>query len=413
MRLGWVAHTSNFVPEHDAHDFDRYAVSIVRFGRLPVSHGGVRPGPIAYRPPGYPAFLAGVYKAFGLQHRWVAARIVQAFVNTAAVGLIAAIGWLLWGWGPALVAAGIAAVFPPLVYVAESMYSEALYVPLELAVVAATLLFRRSPHPWRWAVVIGLLLGVLALVHPNALALAVPVVLLMWLVRRPRWSRRALAAPALALVCTVLTISPWTIRNALVLHHFVPITTELGNTMVGTYNDEARLAPDRPAAWTEPRYTPEYSSYYWMRGFDDATLDAKLRSLALHYIRKHPGYLLEVLHWNTLRLLGLAGFEDARIGGDTIGITPYQSDVGVVTFWILGVVALCGLLLRRARRVPWAFWLFPVMSYLSVVFLNTETPRFRTPIDPFFILLASLALCAAAAWVFQNAYRRRVAAPAV
>src|SRR2546421_238778 len=113
----------------------------------------------------------------------------------------------------------------------------------------------------------------------------------VWGVRRPRLSVRSLAAPAITLVCMLLVVAPWTIRNALVLHRFVPVTTELGNTMAGTYNDETRLSPDRPAAWTEPRMTREYSHYYRERGLNDATLDQKLRSAAFHYIGKHPTYL--------------------------------------------------------------------------------------------------------------------------
>ncbi|MEA2269181.1 MAG: hypothetical protein QOC64_1791, partial [Solirubrobacteraceae bacterium] len=35
--------------------------------------------------------------------------------------------------------------------------------------------------------------------------------------------------------------------------------------------------------------------------------------------------------------------------------------------------------------------------YLSVVFLVIETPRYRTPMDPFVVLLAALALVAAGA----------------
>jgi hypothetical protein len=34
--------------------------------------------------------------------------------------------------------------------------------------------------------------------------------------------------------------------------------------------------------------------------------------------------------------------------------------------------------------------------YLSVVFLVIETPRYRTPLDPFIVLLAALAVVAAA-----------------
>jgi EamA domain-containing membrane protein RarD len=35
----------------------------------------------------------------------------------------------------------------------------------------------------------------------------------------------------------------------------------------------------------------------------------------------------------------------------------------------------------------------PVLMFLSVVFLVVETPRYRTAIDPFIVILAAMALC--------------------
>jgi hypothetical protein len=49
-----------------------------------------------------------------------------------------------------------------------------------------------------------------------------------------------------------------------------------------------------------------------------------------------------------------------------------------------------------ARRTPWYVWAMPVLMFLSVVFLVVETPRYRTPIDPFLVLLATAALVTAA-----------------
>jgi 4-amino-4-deoxy-L-arabinose transferase-like glycosyltransferase len=408
VRVLWVVHTWDFVPTHDAHDFDRYAVSIARFDRLPIVHHGVQRGPLAYRPPGYPLFLAAVYKVFGLGDHVVAARLVQAFTGTLGVGLIAAIGWLLWGPAVGIVAGLIAAVYPPFVFVTESMYSEALFLPVSLGALAAALMFRRSGR-LRWAALTGLLCGYGVLVRPNSALLLVPLALLLWGVARPRLSRRALAAPALAAVCALLVVAPWTVRNAVVMHHFVPVTTELGNTMAGTYNDESRLAPDRPAAWTEPRFTPEYSSYFWTPGMSDVRLDEKLQSLAFHYIERHPSYLWEVLRWNTVRLLDLAGFAESHIGGDTIGIGPNAADLGTVSFWVLGLVALGGILTAGARRAPRALWVLPAAWYLSVIFLNAEAPRFRVGMDPYFVLLAALGSCAVAQAVAQA--RRRRARP--
>jgi 4-amino-4-deoxy-L-arabinose transferase-like glycosyltransferase len=405
VRVGWVAGTPHFRPMHDARDFDGYARTIVQTGRYPVMHRGPRAGqPVAYRPPGYPYFLAGIYELSHFKDRIWVARLVQAVTGTAAVGLIALIGWLLWGPLAGLVAGAIAAVYPPLVYVAESMYSETLFVPLELAAVAAALMHRRSSHRWRWAAVAGVLCGLLALVHPEGMALLLPLALLLW-AERPRLSLRSLAAPALAVVCALVVIAPWTIRNALVLHAFVPITTELGNTAAGTYNDEARLDPDRPAAWREPRYTPEYSSLYWEHGLTDATLDHKLRSRVFAYIRKHPTYPAKVAFWNSVRLFELAGFEESTYVGETIGLDEGDTTVGVLAFWAVGLLALLGAVTAAARRAPPALWAFPLVSYLSVVFLITETPRFRIAMDPFLILLAALAL----GWVW-NAWPRQARA---
>jgi 4-amino-4-deoxy-L-arabinose transferase-like glycosyltransferase len=269
----------------------------------------------------------------------------------------------------------------------------------------AALMFRRSHGHLRWAVTAGVLCGVGVLVRPNAAALAPGLLLLVWGVRAPRLSARSLAAPAVALVCMVLVVAPWTLRNALVLHQFVPVTTELGNTMAGTYNDEARLSPDRPAAWTEPRLTPEYGHYYRERGFNDATLDQALRAAAFRYIGKHPTYLWEVWRWNTARLLDLAGFAESHIGGGTIGISHTASDIGTVSFWVLGLLAVGGLFAGGLRRAPLGFWLLPLLWYLSVIFLNAEAPRFRVGIDPFLILLAALALSAVASPVAE---RRRL-----
>jgi 4-amino-4-deoxy-L-arabinose transferase-like glycosyltransferase len=402
VRLGWVAATPHFVPTHDALDFDRYGISIARFGRLPLGHQAGDHGPLAYRPPGYPFFLAAIYRAFGLGHRIYSVRVIQAFAGTATVALVAATGWMLWGPIVGLVAAAIAAVYPPLVYVGESMYSEAVFLPVMLGSAVAALMFRRSRGRLRWAVAAGVLCGVGVLVRPNAAALAPALLLLVWGVRAPRLSARSLAAPALVFVCAVLVIAPWTLRNALVLHQFVPVTTELGNTMAGTYNDEERLSPYRPAAWTEPRLTPEYGHYYRERGTGDAALDQTLRSAAFRYIGRHPTYLWEVWRWNTARLLDLAGFAESHIGGDTIGISQAASDIGTVSFWALGLLAVGGLFTGGLRRAPLAFWLLPVLWYLSVVFLNAEAPRFRVGIDPFLILLAALAASAVASPVAER-----------
>ena len=59
---------------------------------------------------------------------------------------------------------------------------------------------------------------------------------------------------------------------------------------------------------------------------------------------------------------------------------------------MFAVLAIAGSFTRLARRAPWYLWAFPALMYLSVVFLVIETPRYRTPLDPFIVLLAALAV---------------------
>jgi hypothetical protein len=59
-----------------------------------------------------------------------------------------------------------------------------------------------------------------------------------------------------------------------------------------------------------------------------------------------------------------------------------------------------------------------VLSFFSLIFLVVETPRYRTPIDPFLVLLATAALVTGARRVLARrsigrpSLRTRTSAPA-
>jgi hypothetical protein len=57
-----------------------------------------------------------------------------------------------------------------------------------------------------------------------------------------------LSAPSTMLAVALLTVTPWLIRDAAVFHHFVPLSTEDGITLAGTYN-LASAASDPPYRW--------------------------------------------------------------------------------------------------------------------------------------------------------------------
>jgi 4-amino-4-deoxy-L-arabinose transferase-like glycosyltransferase len=394
VRLAVVVATPHFVAVTDASEFDYDAVSLVHHGALPSSGLTARGGPTAFRPPLFPLALAGVYKVVGTgsaKSRWEAGRILEAVLGAVAVGLICLIALRLWGLRVGIAAGALAAVYPPLVLAGSSLLSESLFIPLELGAVLSALVHRDSPHRWRWAVASGVLAGLAALTRGNGIALALPLIFLVWS-ERPRRTWRSLRAPAAMLAACVLTIAPWTIRNQIVLHQFVPVTTETGFALAGTYNWAAQHDHAYPDLWLPP-VTQMHTIFAAHPTANEAQVSSHLTTMALDYIRAHPGSVPATVYWNTLRLLNLtgSGVERAFAGGE--GYPVWLAVASVYAFWVLLALALLGAIRGAARRAPLALWACPLVVVLTTVPLLGLT-RYRAPIDPFLLPLAAAALLA-------------------
>src|SRR4029453_19424737 len=85
VRLGYVAATPGYEAVNDAHNYDVHARSIAAgdgFARI----GSGPSGQTAFRPPGYPYLLAGVYAVSGVDRaepemRYRAGRVANALVG--------------------------------------------------------------------------------------------------------------------------------------------------------------------------------------------------------------------------------------------------------------------------------------------------------------------------------------------
>ena len=213
-----------------------------------------------------------------------------------------------------------AAVYIPLILVGGAVMSEPLFAALLLGALAAALQHRRSTHRWRWVLLAGFLGGLTILTRANALVLLLPLGLAVWTVR-PRFSPRALAAPAVLVVLALVTVSPWTIRNAIVFDRFIPVSTQLGSALAGTYNDQARLDKENPASWRSIRHLPEYRALYARLGeIPEPVVEDELRKRSKAYIREHPGYVGMVAWWTTRRMFELGGLDWSRHTASTISV---------------------------------------------------------------------------------------------
>lgn len=417
LRLAEVQRTT-YRPVNDAATYLTLASQIAHTGDYLNRHGpgsgaGGSRGPTAYFPPAYPYFLAVVDLIDG--HTGARggavqpARISQAVLGTATVGLTGLVALEAFGELVGLVALGVAAIYPVFIELSALLVAENLLTLLVLAAVWTALRAGRSDRSYRWIALSGVLTGLATLSHVNGILLVIPLAIAASKLPRahPTSLRRRSASIALLLGTTLVTITPWVVRDAIVLHRFVPVADETGYTLVGTYNSGS-AANRIPYRWRVFYRIPgEPATISHPTGLSEPTLSAKLESQALHYIGHHPLAPLAVLYHNSRRLLELEGSYAYRVSAASIDLPGQTAKIGVFSFWLLCLLAISGAFTRVARRAPWWLWLVPVLMWLSVALVNAETPRFREPLDAFLILLASCAIATALRYVSG-----RLAAPA-
>jgi hypothetical protein len=56
-------------------------------------------------------------------------------------------------------------------------------------------------------------------------------------------------------------------------------------------------------------------------------------------------------------------------------------------------------------------WVIPILLAWSVLLVNSETPRFRSPVDPYLIMLAACAIVSIGARLAPHLRRPRFGAP--
>ena len=410
-----VAHVET-TPYHaitDAGTYNRLASMVARHGDYHTGDGprtgaGNSRGPTAYFPPGFPYVLAVSDLLTGHEKGGKSAlhseRIEQALLGTLAVGVIGLIALEAFGSGVALTALVLAAVYPVLIEESGLLLAENLLIVFELAATWTALRARRAAGAGRrasWIFATGVLTGLATLTHENAILMLVPLAVAVAIAARPWRGLRpargpAVGAIALLVVSTALTIAPWTIRNAVELHRFLPVSDETGMTLVGTYNPASAAFSPIPYKWRFFIQIPQDVIYkHTGPRYTEMQLSSRLESQALNYIGHHPLSPLDVAFHNTLRMLELEGSYAWHASAYAMGLSLGTARTGIIAFWIMGLLALAGLFTRPVREGPKWLWGIPVLLGLSALLVNMETPRFREPVDPFVILLAACAVSGA------------------
>jgi 4-amino-4-deoxy-L-arabinose transferase-like glycosyltransferase len=351
-------------------------------GRGFVYDAAVRSGPVDPfgRAPGYPLFLALVGGGRAVTSAAPASvQVAQSVVGALGVVIVGAYGWRLAGARAAYAAAFIAALYPPLVWTAARVFSEAVFWPVGLLVAWA---FDRAAdagggRSGRAAAVAGGLAGVAILVRP-AMILFVPLAL-VWLL----WRRRLTAAAILALGAA-LVVGAWTVRNYRHDGRFVLVASEGGVTFWTGNNPQARGEGDLAA--NPDLKTLQQALKDQHPQLSEEAMEPVYYRAALAWIAAHPA------DWLALEARKLF-YLVVPIGPSYTVHSPRYVGASLVSYGLLLPAALIGFwrMGRRRRRAPGLWLLFGSAVAVGLVFFPQE--RFRiSVIDPV------LVICAGAAW---------------
>ena len=130
-----------------------------------------------------------------------------------------------------------------------TLMSESLYVALVTLVLLAAYRAYDDPTTARF-VVVGAAIGAATLVRAEGLLLGTVVTASVVMARRGLRSRERVARVVIALGVAVVLLVPWTIRNAVKFHAFVPVSNNAA-TLVDGANCDVTYGGTQLGLWRE------------------------------------------------------------------------------------------------------------------------------------------------------------------
>ncbi|HON05037.1 MAG TPA: glycosyltransferase family 39 protein [bacterium] len=316
----------------------------------------------AYRPPVYPLFIAILVK---LGSGIVGIRIVQALISAVTSVLIYLLGRKVFSERVAILAGCISSVYPFFIFYTGFLLTETLFIFL---MVSAILMFIRvfeSDTSPLYGTIPGFITGIAGLCRPTMEAFF-PFALVFILFSEGSYKKRLLKI-FFAGLGFILILSPWVIRNFVVLGKFIPGTTMGGAVFWEGNNPYSEGGPCR--------YFPDG---VWQ--IDESKRDSIFYKITIDYIKQDP-----------VRFIKLLGKKFVRFWNVVLNASDYSSFfyrlVSVLSFGLLLPFFVIGLFIPPLDLKK-AFLIGIIVFFTIFHMIFLASVRYRIAIEPFVILFA-------------------------
>ncbi len=372
----------------DEEDYHNLAVS------LSEGNGFAWPGgrPTAKRPPLYPVLLAGVYSLFG--EGYGVGRVFQIILGVLVVLLIFLLAGRFFSGDIPLLAMGVVAVNPFLIFISGYLLTENLYICLMLAsIILLTGALRSSENSKRRFFYTGLVMGLCVLARPAAILMAGLLFLVIVVVGRGRLTGR-LARGAVFIAAAVMITSVWAVRNRVAMGESVMFTTHGGITFYQGNN---------PVVYREDGYRGGVAPHHTLPGWDKIRRAEEVESdrlaweMGMEYVRRNPGKFLSLAAsrfartWRLKSDVGLSGvgsgwwWDKNRFLGRLASSLDagYMFSVVIIPLFLAGVVLTAG----KYKLLMPLYSVILVHTLIAMIFFGSL--RARIPVEPVMAIFAS------------------------
>ena len=385
-----MVHRLEAVPSSDSIAYDDLGWNLARgMGFQFTGPNGLYP---TAKAPLLPWLVSVTYRLTG--HVYFAALMLQCVIGALVPVLVRALGRAMFGYPVGRTAGWLAVFHPLLVFFSGYLLTENLFCVTVLVALVASAEWLKTPRPGR-AFGVGILWGLASLTRPTALPIPVLVAAWAWapLGLTVRGSDRVRQV-GLLFLGLVLAILPWTLRNAIVLREFVPITTGGGRTLLDSNNP---IVWDDPALRGSAISTAEVEPWKTrFRGHSESDVDAiasrEAIAFGLSRVADWPKVAWAKLarFWRPNALTASTGkwFQPGSLPDRLLGLL----DPLLLWSLILWPCALWGIV-RTMRWTRRHFQLLPLgviawFTFGSLVFWGAL--RLRVPVEPLVLLYGAV-----------------------
>jgi hypothetical protein len=370
-RLLWVALEPATSPQADETMWVTWGAEV-----LPSPEVAFSPRQLlfVFHPPLYLYFVGVPFALFGTLE---AVKYAQCFAGALLVPALGLIGRRAFGDRAALLAAAMAAFYPELIWFASHFWAETVFTVL-LWWAMERLLAADARGSTAVAAASGLLWGLSILTRETVLYfLPVAGLWLAW--RRVGGARRA----AWLLAVAVLVMLPWTLRNWIVFHAFVPVST---SGALNLWQGNTRLSRQEV-----------YEEYWAVHGRIQKYEHARRRAIEA-ILERQPLWIFEKLRDEVPAFWAAHGQPIVHLERGAYGAVPRARAYAAVAVVLLPYLAVLVLFVAGIATLPRGRAPFLVLAFLVFYLLLHVAahgyPRYRLPAMPAVFLVAAHGLAA-------------------